>query len=302
MKINKLNYEAFVIDYVEGNLSADDKTAVDTFLNLHPEIREELTDYLEAPILIEDDNITFDKKEELLRPVSKKLLLSLLFLGLLISVGVILNQFSSSSSAIDSPNYEVPESSEDKSYLPLAEVKAQPVDFQELEKTTNNSAVSQKVKSSNKAPDSKKQTTSTNLVASTKNSISKIIPSKALAVQTIPKTSKIQNTVVDQSLLTKNPESQKEEISSLASAPLIPTLTKDAIASTAQTQLLSQTKVMVIVIDQTQENNENKKWWSVIAPQAYENTNLRQALSSISLKSAARQTDLSILPQRLITK
>lgn len=41
MSINKSNYEAFILDYLEGQLSADQKAALFSFLDAHPELAAE---------------------------------------------------------------------------------------------------------------------------------------------------------------------------------------------------------------------------------------------------------------------
>lgn len=65
MKINKLNYENFVIDYIEGSLDASIKKEFDGFLTKYPEVYEEIKDFMSAPILEEDTSITFDNKSSL---------------------------------------------------------------------------------------------------------------------------------------------------------------------------------------------------------------------------------------------
>ncbi len=71
MKINKLNYENFVIDYIEGNLSGEQKEAFDLFIVDHPEIYDEIKEFISAPILKEDESIIFENKELLLVDQSK---------------------------------------------------------------------------------------------------------------------------------------------------------------------------------------------------------------------------------------
>ena len=62
MKINKLNYENFVIDYIEGTLSIELKKEFDVFLENHKEVYDEIKDYMSAPILEEPEVIYTDKK------------------------------------------------------------------------------------------------------------------------------------------------------------------------------------------------------------------------------------------------
>ncbi|MCF6358236.1 MAG: hypothetical protein L3J54_10565 [Draconibacterium sp.] len=65
MKINKNNYEAYFIDYLEGNL---DRRFVDDFiefLQLNPYLKEELS--LLGTVSVEPENILFGKKENLFK-------------------------------------------------------------------------------------------------------------------------------------------------------------------------------------------------------------------------------------------
>jgi hypothetical protein len=65
MKINRNNYEAFFIDYLEGNL--DEKVVDDfiEFLQQNPDLKEELS--LFETVSIGQEEITFGKKENLLK-------------------------------------------------------------------------------------------------------------------------------------------------------------------------------------------------------------------------------------------
>ncbi|HSH19412.1 MAG TPA: hypothetical protein VLA03_03115, partial [Draconibacterium sp.] len=65
MKITRNNYEAFFIDYLEGNL--DNKMVDDfiEFLQQNPDLKEELS--LFENVSIEQEKITFNKKELLLK-------------------------------------------------------------------------------------------------------------------------------------------------------------------------------------------------------------------------------------------
>ncbi|HCA83102.1 MAG TPA: hypothetical protein DEP18_04895 [Flavobacteriales bacterium] len=63
MNINRHNYEAWFLDYSEGNLSAEQVAELFLFLDQHPELRSELEEF--DNILLEDDTSSFDKKEAL---------------------------------------------------------------------------------------------------------------------------------------------------------------------------------------------------------------------------------------------
>ena len=64
MKINKNNYEAFFLDYHEGNLSAEQTAELMLFLEKHPGLKEEF--YSFENISLENiEEIKFDGKEQL---------------------------------------------------------------------------------------------------------------------------------------------------------------------------------------------------------------------------------------------
>lgn len=63
-KININNYEIFAIDYIEGNLSTDDKIAFEEFLKYNPEIKAEIDDLADFNIDQQED-ISFEKKYKL---------------------------------------------------------------------------------------------------------------------------------------------------------------------------------------------------------------------------------------------
>lgn len=66
MTINRNNYEEFFLLYVDNELSAREKNAVDVFLTENPDLQEEML-MLQQSILIPDDAV-FTDKESLLKP------------------------------------------------------------------------------------------------------------------------------------------------------------------------------------------------------------------------------------------
>ena len=69
MTINRLNYEKFAIDYIDGTLSPDLRDEMAAFLNAHPDIKEEVEwqqDFT-PPQLPE---LLYPGKEKLIRPVA----------------------------------------------------------------------------------------------------------------------------------------------------------------------------------------------------------------------------------------
>ena len=64
--ITRHNYEEFFILYMDNELSSEDRRMVEAFVNLHPDLKEEL-DLLLQYKLEPDTTITYSGKEELLR-------------------------------------------------------------------------------------------------------------------------------------------------------------------------------------------------------------------------------------------
>ncbi|MEP6675094.1 MAG: hypothetical protein ABJA78_08060 [Ferruginibacter sp.] len=78
MNINRNNYEEFFLLYVDNELSASDRIAVELFTEQHPDLQEELL-MLQQTVL-NPSLITFEEKEALLKPdavLQQKLLLHL---------------------------------------------------------------------------------------------------------------------------------------------------------------------------------------------------------------------------------
>jgi len=65
MKINQHNYESFLIDYIDGNLSDVERMDVELFLQENPDIAEQISDFADV-VLLPNNEINYDKKEELL--------------------------------------------------------------------------------------------------------------------------------------------------------------------------------------------------------------------------------------------
>ena len=61
MKINRDNYEAYFLDYFEGQLSPEMVQEVLLFVELNPDLKNIFSDF-EAVTLISEDNIVFEKK------------------------------------------------------------------------------------------------------------------------------------------------------------------------------------------------------------------------------------------------
>lgn len=93
--INKSNYEAFLIDYLHNELSAEETNAVLQFLQENPEVEEEFV-LLQQTLLTPDETITFDYKETLYKeekpalkaviPMKKYLAIAAMFSGVVLAL------------------------------------------------------------------------------------------------------------------------------------------------------------------------------------------------------------------------
>lgn len=66
MKINLQNYEEWMVDYIEGNLSAEQQKELQEFLVFHPELQKEL-DAFGLTKISADTSVVFENKESLKR-------------------------------------------------------------------------------------------------------------------------------------------------------------------------------------------------------------------------------------------
>ncbi len=69
MKINRNNYETFLIDYLDGALDAAMLEELRLFLEANPDIREELDGLKNATLYAEE--VRFTEKEKLKKPFLK---------------------------------------------------------------------------------------------------------------------------------------------------------------------------------------------------------------------------------------
>lgn len=71
MQITRLNYEEYMLDYLEGNLSEEMYSAVATFLQQHPDLEAEM-EGLQNVAFIPDEQIVYPHKTALKKKVKRK--------------------------------------------------------------------------------------------------------------------------------------------------------------------------------------------------------------------------------------
>ncbi|MGE0567198.1 MAG: hypothetical protein AB7O73_04560 [Bacteroidia bacterium] len=74
-KITVHNYEAYLLDYLEGNLNEEDKHELEMFSMLHPELEIDLTESL---VSLEEETINFQNKQNLKVEYNEELVIGLL--------------------------------------------------------------------------------------------------------------------------------------------------------------------------------------------------------------------------------
>lgn len=138
MDIGKHNYEGYVLDFLDGQLSGDLRQSFERFLDEHPEIKEEVMNLDRSPIAVEDLGPTppFGRKEELYKdrsvvallkkPVQLKLWQIAASMVLLLSAVWIINDhfIGSDDSAVIAVSVEPDQSDVDK--IALLDFKADP--------------------------------------------------------------------------------------------------------------------------------------------------------------------------------
>ena len=70
IKVNSENYERFIVDYYDGQLSQEEEQALLRFLERHPELKEAFDRFAEAPVLEKEETV-FPEKATLKQPEIK---------------------------------------------------------------------------------------------------------------------------------------------------------------------------------------------------------------------------------------
>lgn len=93
MIITQENFEYYAIDYLDGNLDAKLQQKMEAYLEQHPEVKEEMAE-MRAIVLLPDEHIQFQHKNELLKPTKNSwlkwwLISMFLLIGIIFSIVIV---------------------------------------------------------------------------------------------------------------------------------------------------------------------------------------------------------------------
>lgn len=317
MKINKLNYEAFMIDYIEGNLSHTDRQAMDSFLNENPLLKQEINMYLEAPIIKEDPSIVFNSKAKLLKKEQGiSSIVWLIPLLLIVSIGIwyllkdpavtpvkehivpmaesenlkeqqILSQQEGPKTLVDSKTVQINDSS----------VANQ--EKQDLQKLREKQEIQENKKAKPRRALTNQQKASPNQTPEITNTQKKNTERVSIAFE---------EPTENEPVLIVQLETEEILNQKMVSLENLSGLALKSIESNTRTLKLQD----AMVVDTFDLRNSDivfipeqpkKKWWKVFVPQAYEDVSLENvATASTTFQSVAEDKEGSVMPLQTIKK
>jgi len=296
MKINKLNYEQFAIDYLEGKLDHQDKKDFDRFLLDHPEIKAELDVYLMAPVYTEDVSLVYERKESTRKKDTRKHLWLIFFL-----VGVILLslwKYGARITSIQEPNKVV----RNQTTLPIVKIDGEQKHSEVIDE--KDSVVIETKKAAIVINDfipkerfEAKQKLDSKYVPSIQRPVENIStphafqPQEEIVMPISTGTNKFLKTRVEQQTVPL----------AVAPAQLASVTSLPATAPIPLKEIPRQVQ-LVVVYNQVKSKRKKPSWRELLRPKTYEDLDLGAALVSHNLKSAAEDTEKAIVPELFITK
>lgn len=280
MKITKLNYELFAIDYLEGNLSREEKQLFDQFLEKYPEAKEELSDYLEAPLLIEDESITFINKDQHLKTRKFAWLMPILLTGIILSTTVYVFQRDAASELAPPIKTETPIKQTNAEVPLLAEIEVK------VPNTTTENRIAPKTKL-NEAKQVTQTQRKSNTIRKSTHTIAKVKQAHTTATSTIQPAMTKQIAIANQ--VAESPQKPARELIKITQLNQLPLRAQAAIVSTEKNRLISDRKMTYLIdLNAGQTENENK-WWSILTPKAFEGISIKDAFASNGLSSTLNE-------------
>lgn len=277
MKITKLNYELYIIDYIEGTLQSGSKLLFDEFLSLHPEVKKEISDYLQAPVLKEDVSIVMPAKDSLLKTESYNKFWPLSLIVIIILSGVVYQNYFHKVAQ----DFEILNSAQK---MNIAQNQVQPM--ASATTTSDKTTELNNTKVVAVAPTKK---------ASPSIAIEKKI--KPIAKKAAVVTPRKPTPLMAEAAITKMPAPViASQIENRKIEKLSPLEIQDSepVVSLYSDGLLSDNIQMVFLIQSESSyvaNDPKKSWWSLLTPRAYKNIDLKNAFSSSSLSAVIGDTN-----------
>ena len=324
MKINKLNYEAYAVDYLEGNLSSGDRQVFEKLLKQYPEIKKELSDYLEAPLMQDSGSQVFVKKEEVKQKagLGRSLWVFIFLMSLASILTVVLLQKVSTPTESSRPvetksNTEQQRAdAEENIVTPAPMMASENIEAQdELEEVIEKDIRKGKENVTSIKIVSKPSLQKSLALEKTKQFESlanEIVEAGEIAQQIVLSQEII---AVTQSEVSGDDEAQVtlQEVFESAAGLVLDSVSIDKIAvlvaenissSERQAPILEAdfSRAEVVVAADTKSKKKKSKWLKILTPQAYDKLNLRAAMATSSLQSAASEIEKAVVPQSLNTK
>lgn len=324
MKINKLNYEAYAIDYLEGTLSAEDRKTFDAFIKQYPEVKQELNDYLEAPMLEDVGSERFEEKELVRRNDTDGMRKGLLLLGLLLVgvfvTGIFIGINTKNKSTVEEKKTTVKKETEMR---PVSREKSKAVvpTYIAAEESSDGKADKRNEKNVESAVEVEENIWAS--TASAKKAIEESTPTSELKSNRVAEMKLKQNleepidirviaTIskeVESIFLSEEEPAQKKDRRPLKLIARLSSREAGSVATELATRQGSVTERLVpnmerdVAYEETYPTVIKKsRWLKILTPQAYKNIELENTLAISNLKSAVTEIEEAIVPEILITK
>lgn len=310
MKINKLNYEAFMIDYIEGTLSLEDRAMMDLFLSYHPDLKAEINQYLEAPRLVEDVELVFTEKAKYLKRTQH--IWSIIAITITILLSALLFWSYINSKKVIPIDGLTPI----KTVLPMA--NNQPIAQQQewVQEALTTSGKKEKVISEKLS-----EPPVIELATIDKGKLNRMTEDELMSFSTSSSTIREKPNRVDNRIAPNHIESMLKSAESIILAnaaerplrqyidevePIEILALKDIIPYTPTVQItrLITEPILNIEVPEAivQQEPKSKKWWNLLVPQSYKDVDLRVVVTSATIKSSIEDTYESALPFQSITR
>ncbi len=311
MDINRLNYEVHVIDYIEGRMNAEDKAAFDAFLLSNPMIKEEIEEYMKAPLITEDTNVIYERKEFSKKRRNLLPWFSILSLALL---GIIFFINQNPISINDNLRHGQPEQLDYNKVKQLEHSQSKKIEQPELKSTQ---AIQHLPPMANQeiSPDTNKndsfypQTTSTRGVekqAASEIKINSEVIASTSATPTFPKPNSIAspNESIQTSTIIPEPslasvDSEETQTTKLinSSTPIANVTPIQELNKRGLTLLEGKNRRIELVVAVNRKEKKSPNWKNLLVPQSFEEIDISQSFATDNLKSAVRDVKEALIPE-----